>query len=137
MRSRKTMILSASLALCLLFGWGASPSYAQQASAEKAAPINDGYAKHGLLANAAGKPVYGFANISVAKWLGLQVFTANFVQFHSTGKYTFGNVAIVASSQPGVYVWVTDVGISGVGRATPSGVHWEDALHNSGKYIPL
>ena len=137
MRSRNTMILAASLAVCLLVSWGASPSHAQQASAERPAPINDGYAKHGLLVNAAGRPVYGFANITVAKWLGLQVFTANFVQFHPGGKYTFGNVAIVASSQPGVYVWVTDVGISGVGRATPSGVQWEDALHNSGKYIPL
>lgn len=137
MRSRKTMIFTASLALCLLVGWGASPIYAQNASVEKAAPVNDGYSRHGLLVNAAGKPVYGFANINVAKWLGLQVFTANFVQFHPGGKYTFGNVAIVASSQPGVYVWVTDVGISGVGRATASGVQWEDALHNSGKYIPL
>lgn len=133
------MILAASLALFVLVGWELSPSYGQTVTAQaaKADNVNAGYSAHGLLVDNNGQPVYGFADIRVARWLGLQVFTANFVKFNPSGKHTFGNVAIVASSQPGVYVWVTDVGISGVGRATPSGIQWEDALHNSGKYIAL
>jgi hypothetical protein len=91
---------------------------------------------HGILVNGAGAPIYGFSNLKLADWLGIKVLHANFVILDSKVR-PIGNVALIPTSTPGVYVWISDQGPRGVVQAVPGGATWRDAPGGSGKYVPL
>jgi hypothetical protein len=96
-----------------------------------------GISTNGMLVGANGAPKYGFANLHPTTWLGLNVIHANFAIVSTGGRHTMGNVAIVATDQPGMFVWITNVGVNGVLRNGPNGVTWEDSTGASGRYVPL
>lgn len=99
-------------------------------------PKAPGGSIHGVLVNSQGSPVYGFSNIRVTNWLGIQVLHANFVSFDGVQR-PIGNVTLIPTSTPGVFVWTSDQGPSGIIQANGQAVGWRDATGGSGKYIPL
>jgi hypothetical protein len=91
---------------------------------------------NGVMVNGNGTPVYGFANIKAGTWLGVKVLHANFVILDGKQR-PIGNAAVIGTSTPGTFVWISDIGPSGIVQASPSGVIWRDAAGGSGKYVPL
>ena len=99
-------------------------------------PLASGWSTHGILVSGNGNSVYGWANLKPSTWLGMQVIHANFVVLEG-GSRPIGNVAIIPTSTPGLYVWISDQGPSGTIQTLPSGIQWRDASGGSGLYRPL
>lgn len=95
-----------------------------------------GWSTNGILVNSTGTAVYGWANLKPAMWLDIQVFHANFAILDGAQR-PIGSVAIIPTSTPGVYVWISDQGPTGTIRTSPSEVVWRDASGSTGTYRPL
>lgn len=91
---------------------------------------------NGVMVNGNGTAVYGFANIKASTWLGLKVLQANFAILDGRQRQV-GTAVVIGTSTPGTFVWLTDIGPSGIVQAAPGAVIWRDAAGGSGKYVPL